>query len=578
MSFSLDGVALSPGLGLGRAVIFRPLIFEERSGSVPEEDRTRERERFEAALDEAEAALIRLEADAASRLGPEKAALFGAHRMMVRDPLFVEGIREAIAAGRHADDAVVAKTAEIRALFEALPDPYLKERAADVDDVGRRLFRILQGLADPADLGGREGGPFVIVARDLAPSETALLDGNLVAALVTEQGGPTSHTAIIAQSLAIPAVSAVDSALERIAEGVLLAVDGLKGEVIVDPDDDQIGSFRRDQEAFLKEQEEIELLRDLPARTAEGLSVGLWGNIAGPDEAAKVLARGGTGVGLFRTEFLYMGRDEAPAEEEQLEVYRRVLGALAPHPVTIRTLDAGGDKEIPYLASLVGPEANPFLGYRAIRLCLDHPDLFRVQLRALLRAATEGNLWLMFPMVVDVEEIRAAKALLRSCGDELEAQGLAWARPAKVGVMIETPGAVALADDLAREVDFFSVGTNDLTQYVLAADRMHPRLKRLQDPLHPALIRTLATVARAASAAAIDLGMCGEMAGDPRALPLLVGLGFRELSMTPARIPRVKQSLRALRASNLSSLVEGALAAVTTEEMRQLLTSFRENS
>ncbi len=571
MSQFFHGVALSPGIGIGSVVLLAPMAFEEEGREVPDAGRSAELERLERALDVSEAALIRLEEEATERLGPDKAALFGAHRLMLRDPMLVDALREAVSEGKDAADAVVAKTAEIRALFEGLPDPYLRERGADVEDVGRRLFRALKGLPDPAELSGGEGAPFVVVARDLAPSDTALLDPAAVAALVTEQGGPTSHTAIIAQSMAIPAVSAVEGALERFPQGACAVVDGLRGAVVVDPDETELAEFRRARERFFLERDEAEILKDLPAVTADGVGLGLWGNIAGPGEAREVPARGGTGVGLFRTEFLYMGRGEPPTEEEQLGAYREALEALAPHPVTIRTLDAGGDKKIPYLASLVGPEANPFLGYRAIRICLDHPEIFKPQLRALLRAAVSGNLWLMFPMIVDLDELQAAKAQLDACAAELAAEGLPWARPAKVGVMIETPGAVLLAEELAREVDFFSVGTNDLTQYLLAADRMNPKLKHLQDPLHPALIRALAAVAEAASSAAIELGMCGEMAGDPRALPLLVALGFRELSMTPSRIPWVKKALRALEARDLEGLADAALKASTAQKLQRCL-------
>ncbi|QTX32496.1 phosphoenolpyruvate--protein phosphotransferase [Aminithiophilus ramosus] len=574
MSLTLEGVVLSPGIGIGPVLPLVPLAFVETGSLLSEEERGAELGRLEEALNRAEADLVRLQAQAEKTLGADKAALFSAHRLMLRDPMLVGAVREAVAGGRSASDAVVVKTAEIRALFEALPDPYLKERAADVDDVGRRLFRALTGHVDPSDLAGREGGPFVVVARDLTPSDTALLDPSRVVALVTEEGGPTSHTAIIAQSLAIPALSAVAGALGRLIEGTVVIVDGLKGEVVVAPDEAALDAGRRAAALFAEERRQAEALRDLPAVSADGVALPLWGNIARPDGAGEILSRGGDGVGLFRTEFLYMGRDEAPTEEEQLAAYAEALTVLSPRPVTIRTLDAGGDKEIPYLASLVGHEANPFLGYRAIRLCLDHPELFKVQLRALLRAAVAGNLWLMFPMVVDAEELRAAKALLDVCAAELEAEGLEWARPAKVGVMIETPGALLMADLLAREVDFFSVGTNDLTQYLLAADRMNPRLKRLQDPFHPAVIRGLSVVARAAAAAGIDLGMCGEMAGDPLAIPLLAALGFRELSMTPARIPAAKKVLRSLSVAEAGKRLDEVLKAVTTAEVRSLLASW----
>lgn len=570
MERRLKGEPISFGLATGRVRGYRPLPFEESGRGISPEEVEGELTMLGKALEKVGQKLEQLEREAAETVGADKAALFQAHRLMLGDPMLVDGIRELIRKGVAAGDAVVRKTLEVRALFDALPDPYLRERAADVEDVGRRLFRSLKGIPDLEDLLEAEE-PFILVAEDLAPSDTVGLSPERVAGLVTERGGPTSHTAILARSLGIPAVSGIEGALDLLPEGEMVCLDGDLGGLVAAPSASTLESFRKKREAFLKEKEELNSLKNLPARTTDGVDVELWGNVGKPGDAAGVLEAGGTGVGLFRTEFLFLGCQEPPDEEEQYGSYRKMLETMAPHPVVIRTLDAGGDKDIPFLKAWVGREDNPFLGYRAIRICLDRPELFLTQLRALLRAAPFGRLRIMFPMVTGVEEVRRAKEMLRESAAELASRGESFAFPEKVGIMVETPSAAAIADLLVREVDFFSIGTNDLTQYTLACDRMNPKMARLYDPLHPGVLRMLDATARAARKGDIELGMCGEMAADERALPLLVGMGFQDLSMTPSLIPRAKRSLRNMSADACRELVSRALTLSTAEEVRAFL-------
>ncbi len=570
MERRLSGEPLSSGAGTGPVRIYRPLPFEETGKSQEDGAMERELKRFERVLEAVSERLKRLEQQAVKLVGPDKAALFQAHRLMLQDPMLVDGIRDLLRQGLDPGDAVVRKTQEIRALFEALPDPYLRERAADVEDVGRRIFRTLRGVPDLEDLLDAESA-FVLVAEDLAPSETVGLPAEKIAGILTVQGGPTGHTAILARSLGIPAVSGLQNLLEELSDGDRVSLDGDEGTVVVNPSEATAEVFRKRREALLREREELGCLKDLPALTVDGLEVELWGNVGKTGDAASVLKEGGTGVGLFRTEFLYLGGQQPPTEEEQYLSYRKTLEAMAPHPVVIRTLDAGGDKDIPFIRAWTGGEANPFLGYRAIRICLDHPDLFRTQLRALLRAAPHGRLRIMFPMITGVEEIRRSREMLQKSAGELEARGEVFAFPEKVGIMVETPAAAAIADCLAREVDFFSVGTNDLTQYTLACDRMNPRLGRLYDPFHPGVLRMLDLTARAACEAGIELGMCGEMAGDESALPLLVGMGFQDLSMTPTRIGRAKRRLRNLKAQDCRKLIPEVLEQDSASGVRRIL-------
>ncbi len=569
------GISLSPGFGEGWALVISPGVFRELSQEErPFAGEAREVERLEEAREKTREQLELLRQKARKNLGEEKAAILEAHCLMLGDPVFLQKIREHVAGGEPAENGVYHATREVAAVFEALPDPYLRERGADVLDVGRRLYRNLLGEPDVAFL--EDSRPRILVARDIPPSDAVALDAAHIRGILTEEGGVTSHTALVAQSLEIPGISGIGELESKIPQDSYVCIHAEEGSILIDPSPEELEIFRKKARAWKEEEARLETLRSVEAVTKDGVVLSLWGNIGVPEKAEDIPRFGGTGIGLFRTEFLFMGCQEPPGEEFQYRQYVRVLEELAPHPVVIRTLDAGGDKEIPFIQRKTGKEANPFLGYRAIRICLEDREFFAAQLRALLRGSLHGNLWIMFPMITGVEEVRAAKELLRSCGEELEREGVPWAPPAKIGIMVETPAAVAMAEDLAEEVDFFSVGTNDLTQYVLACDRMNTRLASLYSPFHPGVIRLLGMLGGVAERRKRDLGMCGEMAGDPLALPLLLGLGFREFSMTPSRIPRAKQRALLLSLDVCRSLAKEVLALQTTEDVRQCLREFQQ--
>ncbi|HOM31001.1 MAG TPA: phosphoenolpyruvate--protein phosphotransferase [Acetomicrobium flavidum] len=560
----LKGKPLSPGLAWGRSFVYETIPFMQRNIKIKKEDVEKELDRLKEALKKTKESLQKLKDSVRRRLGEEKAGILEAHMLMLEDPMFVDEIKKAIEEGNSAEDAVFTATEKIKEMFETIPDPYLRERAADVKDVGSRLYRTLLGGKDIAQLDTNE--PIIVVANDLAASELIAISENNVVGLVLSQGGPTSHMAIIAKSLNLPAVSGIDISL--ISDNCLLIVDGIRGEITINPSSDVLMQIKNNIEKLQREQEEALSLKDLPAVTPDGLSIELWGNIAHPDEASAVLSSGGSGIGLFRTEFLFMNRNTPPSEDEQFEAYRKVLDEMKPHPVVIRTLDAGGDKEIPYLN--IPKEDNPFLGYRAIRIGLTEEQLLITQLKALIRSSICGNLYIMFPMISSLWEIRRAKTLIQKAASQLDDKGMRYGK-FKVGIMIEIPSAAIMAEELAKEVDFFSIGTNDLTQYTLAVDRGNSKVSQWYDHLHPAVLKLIAMTSKAAKTQKIELGICGEMAGDPFALPFLLGLGFDELSMSPPAIPKIKRLVRKFQAERAKQVAQKALSMKDADEVRQYL-------
>jgi len=561
---ALKGKSISPGLSWGRAFIYETIPFIQRDIKIKKEDVEKEFVRLDEALKKTKESLQKLKDRVRQRLGDEKAGIIEAHMLMLEDPMFVDEIKKAIKEGNSAEDAVFMATEKIKEMFEAIPDPYLRERAADIQDVGSRLYRTLIGGKDIAQLDTNE--LIIVVAQDLAASELIAISENNVVGLVLSQGGPTSHMAIIAKSLNLPAVSGIDISL--IPDNCLLIVDGIKGEITINPSSDVLMQTKKNIEELQREQEEALSLKDLPAVTPDGLKIELWGNIAHPDEAGAVLSSGGSGIGLFRTEFLFMNRNNPPSEDEQFEAYRRVLSEMKPYPVVIRTLDAGGDKEIPYLN--IPKEDNPFLGYRAIRIGLTEEQLLITQLKALMRSSIHGNLYIMFPMISSLWEIRKAKSLIQMAASQLNDEQVSYGT-FKVGIMIEIPSAAIMAEELAKEVDFFSIGTNDLTQYTLAVDRGNSKISQWYDHLHPAVLKLIAMTSKAAKAQRIELGICGEMAGDPLALPILLGLEFDELSMSPSAIPKIKRLVRKFHAERAKQVAQEALSMKDVDEVRQYL-------
>jgi phosphotransferase system enzyme I (PtsI) len=564
---ALKGTGVSPGIAVGQALIVeRDAAPAFRLILAPEEVE-REVARLIRAVDASRAQLQAVKDRLSREAGLPHAYIFDAHLLMLEDPLLRD---RALAVIR--DDHVNAEWAlrtvsdQLHALFNEFTDAYLRERSTDLDDVLGRVQLNLAGGADALSLS-RLPGNVVLVASDLTPSQAAELDWKKVLAVATDVGSSTYHTAIIARSLAIPAVVGLKDATRRIPPGSLVVVDGTRGEVVVEPSTPTLAGFRATQERDRQEEQRLQGTRGLPAVTRDGVTARLQANIEFPEEAATALLYGAEGIGLFRSEYL-LGRSQRwPSEERQLDVYRRLLDQMRPYPVTVRTWDVGLEELAPG-----GPSSpNPALGERALRLLRRSPEPFRIQLRALLRAAHYGPLRIMFPFAGGPADLRLALELLEEARAELRREGLPFREDVSVGLNLEVPSAALTADLLAREVEFFSVGTNDLIQYLLAVDRADPRVAALYQPLHPAVLRIIHQVVQAAEAQGVPVSLCGEMAADPLPALLLLGLGVRELSMTPAAIPRVKAALREVRADHARKVALFCLSVSTAEEIEATL-------
>jgi phosphocarrier protein FPr len=566
----LKGIAASPGVAFGPAALFRPRMPEVVIRQV--DDPAQEWLRVQEAVAAAKEEIRTLHKQAMNQVGPGEAAIFEAHRLFLEDPTTLEATRERIRSQQI--NAEAAWQQEIEALvdaYRAMEDDYMRARAADIEDVGRRVLRNLTGVAPPA-LDFTE--PSILIAADLSPSDTARLDPANVLAICTELGGATAHSAILARALGIPAVVGLGHDVWQITDGRRIAADGDAGLLWTEPDDTLLAELASRRAAGLERRRREKLAGLEPAVTLDDHAVEIAANIGGPNDVGLALEYGAEGVGLFRTEFLFMGRPAAPSEDEQVEAYRRAIGPMGSRPVIIRTLDVGGDKPLPYIE--LGEEANPFLGWRALRFCLQRPDIFMPQLRAILRASVDVrgsplNVKIMFPMVSTTAELRQAKAMLQSAREELTRSGITYDEAMEVGIMIEVPSAVAVADQLAREVDFFSIGTNDLTQYVMAADRGNAHVAGLASAFQPAVLRVIRDAAKVAHERGIWIGMCGEMAGNPLATPVLLGIGLDELSMSAPSIPAVKQAIRALTMADARRIADEVLAADSAEAVLSLL-------
>ena len=496
-------------------------------------------------------------------MGPEEAAIFEAHMQIAQDPSLSDGIKSLVETSHTNVVAATAQTIETFAnIFLGMEDPYMRERGADIKDIGDRLMRNMLGM-NPRGLS-HISGEVILVAQDLAPSDTASLDKNVVKGIVTAAGGPTSHAAIMARTLEIPAVMGVGD-IESFVDGDKAVVLGTDGIVEMNPSDADWDEYTNQAAAF---QEELKRLREsanLEATTTDGHHVELFGNIGKAKDAKNALTMGAQGIGLYRTEFLYMENDELPAEDVQFEEYKKVAQDMKGKPVIIRTMDIGGDKELKYLD--LPSEMNPFLGYRAIRISLNRPDIFKVQLRALLRASAFGDIHIMYPMIASVEEVKQANVMLDECKEELTAEGKEFNKDIKVGIMIEVPAAAVISPILAKYVDFFSIGTNDLCQYTLAVDRMNEAIGSLYQPLHPGVLRLIKHVIDASHEQGKFTGMCGELASDPVATMILLGLGLDEFSMTASSIPLIKNILRSVSKAECEEVANKALTMDTAEEI-----------
>lgn len=563
----LKGIATSSGIAIGKIYKLEQPVVVVNEGPADGEQETK---RFEEALAKTVSDIEQIKERASANLAAEELAVFDAHLMMAQDPEYKDQIIALIKEGKSADFATKTISDQMVTMFESLDDAYFKERAADIKDVSFRLLCNILGLTIP-DLTAIDE-EVVIVAEEMTPSDTAQMNKKYAMGFVTEIGGKTSHAAIMAVSLGIPAVVGCTGVMSNCKHGDFIILDAKNGDVFINPTQEEIDEYTKRRDAFLKEKEELKVLLNQPSITVDGHQVELVSNIGNPKDMDNVIANGAEGVGLFRSEFLYMDETEHfPTEETQFEAYKTVLERAEGKRVVVRTLDIGGDKTLPYFQ--FDPEMNPFLGYRAIRLCLDRPEIFRTQVRALLRASVYGKLAIMFPMIATVDEFVRAKQFVLDNKAELIKEGVAVSDEIEIGMMVEIPASAVLADEFARYADFFSIGTNDLIQYSMAADRMSEKVSYLYQPLNPSILRLVKMTIDGAHSQGKWCGMCGEMGGDPMAAPILLGLGLDEFSMSSPRILPTRKIITSLSKKDMEVLAEKALKCHTEKEVVELVNS-----
>ncbi|EAC5844811.1 phosphoenolpyruvate--protein phosphotransferase [Listeria monocytogenes] len=569
MAKELKGIAATDGIAIAKAyLLVEPDLSYEKTEVTDVESEVK---RFESALEVSRTELSMIREKAAKDLGEDKAQIFDAHLLVLNDPELTGPIEESIKNSKtNAETALQETTDMFIGMFESMDNEYMRERAADIKDVRKRVLSHLLGVTIPNPALIDE--EVVVVAADLTPSDTAQLNRNFVKGFVTDIGGRTSHSAIMARSLEIPAVVGTKEVTASVAKNDIVIIDGLEGNVIIHPTEEQIAHYEKIKSDFALQQAEWDKLKNEKTVSKDGVHVELAANIGTPNDLEGVISNGGEAVGLYRTEFLYMGRDNFPTEEEQFEAYKAVVSGMDGKSVVVRTLDIGGDKTLPYLE--LPEEMNPFLGFRAIRLCFANEELFRTQLRALLRASVYGNLKIMFPMIATVNEFRQARDILLDEKAKLKAAGTEVSDSIELGIMIEIPAAAVLADQFAKEVDFFSIGTNDLIQYTMAADRMNERVSYLYQPYNPSILRLVKMVIDASHKEGKWTGMCGEMAGDQTAVPLLLGLGLDEFSMSASSILKSRSLIKRLDQSEMVKLAEEALNKSTAEEVVELVEKY----
>ena len=553
----LRGIPVSQGVSQGRVVVLNRSRIVPAKAGFEIDDQAGEEARLQTALAETRKQLTAVQERLRDEFGAKESQIFDAHLLVLEDPALMEEVGRQVRDEHHTPEYAFYTASEKYAeALSAVDDSYLSERAADIRDVTQRVLGNLMGQPQRAGVSDLTE-PCIVVANDLTPSDTAQLDPAKVLGFVTEVGSRTSHTAILARSLQIPAVLGLGEAIEELKPGQTVLLDGFNGFVIISPSEQTLFEYGQLVERQSSIEESLDEIRTEPAKTLDGHTIILSANIERAGDVEAVRKSGATGVGLFRTEFLFINRSDLPNEEEQFQAYKKVTESLAPEPVIIRTLDLGGDKLLSHVN--VAAEMNPFLGWRAIRLCLEEKDLFRTQLRAILRASAFGDLKIMYPMVSGMDELDAANVLLDECRDQLRAEGVEFAENLEIGVMIETPSAAMIADSLARCVQFFSIGTNDLIQYSLAVDRLNEKIAHLYEPTHPGILRLIKTTVDAGQAQKIWTGVCGEMAGELAMVALLIGLGVAELSVVPSLIPRVKMLIRSIEMAKARELAEFAL-------------------
>jgi phosphotransferase system enzyme I (PtsI) len=559
-----QGVGASPGIARGKIHVVRDDGDDVARYHIEPEQIASEIGRFEAALIQTRAQILEMQQRIAEAIGAKDAGIFDAHLLVVEDRTLIDEVLRKLEADLCNVEFVFQEVASNYAhTLSKIDDPYLRERALDIQDVTRRVIRNLQGKAPKSFLALEE--PHILVAHTITPSDTATMNREKVLGLATDLGSRTSHTAIMARSLGIPAVVGLHHVTEKLETGQHVLVDGYNGLLILHPTPETLRHYGELEHRKGQVAEQLTGLRETKSTTRDGRHIVLSANIELPDEVEAAPRNGAEGIGLYRTEFLYLNRSTLPSEEEQYETYRKVAEQVRPHPLIIRTFDLGGDKLAGAIDS--GDELNPFMGWRAIRFCLEHLDIFKAQLRAIIRASAVGNVKIMFPMISGLQELQRANAVLDECKSELQREGQAFNQETEVGAMIEIPSAALCANRLAREVDFFSIGTNDLIQYAIAVDRVNERIAHLYEPTHPAVLRLLKLTADAAHAHDIWVGVCGEMAGDLALVPLLLGLGMDELSVGASLVPRVKKAVQTLTLAECQQLVQEVLELDTASEI-----------
>lgn len=559
----MKGTSASAGIGIGKAAIVEETELVIKKETIS--DAAAEKERFHAALNQAMEETDALAKDLATRVGEKEAEILNGHLMLLSDPMLTGEIENTIAGENACSEYAIESVCNMYAdMFASMGDELMQQRATDMRDIKTRMQKILLGVSS-VDIASLSAGS-IIVAKDLTPSMTAGINPDNVCGIVTELGGKTSHSAILARALEIPAVVAVEGFLNNVKDGDTVVLDGSEGIVFVNPEETVTAEYETKRTAYLKEKKELDQYIGKPTVTKDGVTIELVANIGKPEDVDKVLQYDAEGIGLFRTEFLFMDRNSMPTEDEQFEAYQKVAIAMNGKPVIIRTLDIGGDKEIPYMG--LKKDENPFLGYRAIRFCLDRrEDVYRPQLRALLRASAFGNIKIMVPMVTCLEEFREAKAMIEEVKAELDLKGIAYKRDIQVGIMVETAAASLMADAFAKEVDFFSIGTNDLTQYTMSVDRGNDKVSYLYSPLNPAVLRSIRHIIQCGRKEGIMVGMCGEAASDPLMIPLLLAFGLNEFSMSASAVLNARKLITGYSIAELQSIADQAMSFVTAGEV-----------
>jgi phosphotransferase system enzyme I (PtsI) len=561
----LTGIGASKGIGIGKIVVLKEHTIEYVN--QPPEDTEAEIKRLQDAILKFTVYTQKLAENVRENVGNAEAEIIEGHILIISDPMITDEITASIQAGNCAEEAVKTVCDNYAAMFAAIPDELMQQRSSDIGDVKTRLLKILLGIEE-VDIAAVAPGT-VLVARDLTPSMTASIVKENVAGILTEVGGKTSHSAILARALEIPAVLSIPDLLNQVKDNDTVVLNGTTGEVYLNPSEDVQKEYEEKRAAYLAQKQELEQYRGKATVTQDGAQVELFGNIGKPEDAKLVNECDGEGVGLFRTEFLFMGASSIPTEEEQFEAYKKAAVTLEGKTVIIRTLDVGGDKEIPYLG--LEKEDNPFLGFRAVRYCLQNEAVYKPQLRALLRASAFGDVRIMVPLVTCVDEIRAVKELVKTYMSELDREGIAYNPDIQVGVMIETPAASLIADVLAKEADFFSIGTNDLTQYTMAVDRGNAKVAYLYSPFQPAVLRSIKHIITCAKKEGISVGMCGEAAADPLLIPLLVAWGLDEFSVTPATVLATRKAIHQVNYKMAEKIDAAVLNCTTEQEVVEIL-------